>query len=66
MKELDELIPRNLKEGIGSLFDPAVLTLGAAAILTVMFGGEALYLRVWCYHSARSAQIIIAAGSTTW
>ena len=65
MKELDKLIPRNLKEGIGSPFDPAVLSLGAAAILMVMFGGEALYLRVWRYHSVRSAQIIIAAVSTT-
>ena len=31
------------------------------AILTVTHGGELLYLRIWCDHLARSAQIIVAA-----
>ena len=49
--------PRNLKGGIGSLIDP--LCYGAAAILPLTYGGELLYLRIWCDHSARSAHIIV-------
>ena len=34
---------------------------GAAAILTVTYGGELLYLRIWGNHSTRSAHVSVAA-----
>ena len=49
--------PTNLKGGIGSLFDPC----GAAVILTIMYGGELLYLGIWHHNSAQSAHITVAA-----
>ena len=41
------------------LFLTPVLNYGVTAILTVMYGGELLYLRIWREHSARSAHIIV-------
>ena len=52
---------RNLNGGIGSLFDPCVNAVGRPVILTVTYGGELLYLRIWRDHSARSAHNIVAA-----
>ena len=41
------------------------LCYGVAAILTVTYGGELLYLRIWHDHSARSAHIIVSVWFTT-
>ena len=38
---------RNLKGGIGSLFDPYVNAIGAAVILPITYGSELLYLWIW-------------------
>ena len=48
--EVSQCWPQNLKAGIRSLFDP-VLTLRGVAILTIMYGDELLYLRIWRNHS---------------
>ena len=60
-----ERYSRNLKGGIGSLFDPCYCY-GATAILPVTYGGELWYLRLWRYHSARSAHIIVSTWFTAW
>ena len=55
------IIPRNLKGGIGSLFDPCVNGYGAVAILPITYGGELLYLQIWRHHSAQYAHIMVTA-----
>ena len=43
-----------------------VLTLyGVAAILTFTYGGELLYLQIWCDHSSQPVHIIVTVGFTT-
>ena len=39
---------------------------GAAAILTVTYGGELLYLRIWNKYLSRSLHIIVAVCFTVW
>ena len=56
------LYPRNLKGGIGSLFDPSVNRYGAAAILSIMYWGELLCLRIWLDLLAWSVHIVF----TVW
>ena len=40
---------------------PLCLRYGEAAILTVTYGGELLYLRNWRDHSARSVHVVVTA-----
>ena len=45
----------------GLFLTPVLMLHGAAAILTVTYGGELLYRRIWCDHSVQSVHIIVAA-----
>ena len=47
--------------GIGYLFNPCVNAVDWWRFLTVMYGGELLYLRIWGNLSAGSVHIIITA-----
>ena len=46
-------------------FWPLCQRYGAPAILTVTYGGELLYFRIWHDHSSRSAHIIITVWFTS-
>ena len=43
--------PGKFKRGIGFLFLPFVNAMEGQPILVVMYGGELLYLQIWCNHS---------------
>ena len=45
--------PKNVKGGIGSLFDPVLMLWGGGQI-AIIYGVELLYLRIWRNHSVRS------------